>query len=91
MNQSSGTPTDKQASSATPKSAENKAADGGSNAARLHNLVPEIRKQWTKLTDADLAGVMSQDDLTAKVEKTYAIPHDEAKKQVQVWAQGRQF
>lgn len=90
MNQSSGTSTDKQAS-ATPKSAENKAADGGSDTARLHNLAPEIRKQWTKFTDADLAGVMSQDDLTVKVEKAYAIPHDDAKKQVQVWAQGRQF
>lgn len=60
-------------------------------AAPLHALTPEIRKQWSKFSDADLAGVKSQDDLTSKVEKTYAMSHDDAKKQVQGWAQGRQF
>lgn len=58
---------------------------------KMHALSSEIRKQWTKFTDSDLAGVKGQADLTAKVEKTYAIPHAEAKKQVQAWAQGRQF
>lgn len=67
------------------------AADAAPAEKRLHDLAPEIRKQWTKFSDEDLAGVKGQDDLTAKVEKTYALSHDDAKKQVQTWAQGRQF
>lgn len=67
------------------------AADATPAETRLHDLAPEIRKQWTKFSDEDLAGVKGQDELTAKVEKTYALSHDDAKKQVQTWAQGRQF
>src|SRR3546814_1390711 len=66
------------------------AADAAPAEKRLHDLAPEIRKQWTTFSNEDLAGVKGQDDLTAKVEKTYALLHDDAKKQVQTWAQGRQ-
>ncbi len=58
---------------------------------KMHALTPEIRKEWSKFSDSDLMGVKSQDDLTAKVEKTYALSHADAQKQVQSWAQGRQF
>jgi hypothetical protein len=92
MNQSPTTPSvDKSAPAATPVSAQHKAADAAPIQVKLHDLAPEIRKQWSKFTDGDLAGVKSQDDLTKKVEMTYAISHDDAKKQVQTWAQGRQF
>lgn len=72
--------------------AQPQAAVGAAPAEKqLHGLAPEIRKQWTKFSDEDLVGVTGQDELTAKVEKTYALSRDEAKKQVQTWAQGRQF
>jgi len=92
MNPSPTTPSvDKQAPAATPVSAQSKAAGATPIQAKLHDLAPEMRKQWTKFSDSDLAGVKSQDDLTKKVEMAYAISHDEAKKQVQTWAQGRHF
>jgi hypothetical protein len=92
MNPSPTTPAvDKSAPAATPVSAQPKAAAAAPIQVKLHDLAPEIRKQWSKFTDSDLAGVKSQDDLTKKVEMTYALSHDDAKKQVQTWAQGRQF
>ena len=92
MNQSTTTPVaDKQAPTSTPNSAQPKAAEAVPAGAKLHDMAPEIRRQWSKFTDADLVGVKGQDDLTAKVEKTYALSHAAAKKQVQTWAQGRQF
>ena len=78
--------------SAAQKVAGNDTPSAGIRAeGQVHALTPEIRKQWSKFTDGDLAGVKGRDDLTAKVEMKYAISHDEAKKQVQAWAQGRQF
>lgn len=84
MNQSPKTTAD-----TDPNTIPNQPPENGAVAA--HALVPEMRKQWSKFTDGDLAEVKGQDDLTAKVETKYAISHDEAKKQVEAWAQGRQF
>ena len=56
-----------------------------------HPLATEMQQKWSKLSDADLQGVKSQDELTAKVAIRYGIASDLAKTQVQAWAQGRSF
>lgn len=78
-------------SAKTVPAADNQAPATAPAEGKMHALSPEIRKQWSKFTDSDLEGVKNQDDLTAKVEKTYALSHADAQKQVQSWAQGRQF
>jgi uncharacterized protein YjbJ (UPF0337 family) len=50
-----------------------------------------MQEKWSKLSDSDLDGVKSQDELTAKVAIRYGIASDLAKTQVQAWAQGRAF
>jgi hypothetical protein len=57
----------------------------------LHPLAAEMQQKWSKLSDSDLDGVKSQDELTAKVAIRYGIASDLAKTQVQAWAQGRAF
>ena len=57
----------------------------------LHPLASEMQQKWSKLSDSDLDGVKSQDELTAKVAIRYGITSDLAKTQVQAWAQGRSF
>lgn len=57
----------------------------------LHPLSSAMQEKWSKLSDADLNGVKSQQELAAIVETRYGIAADLAKTQVQAWAQGRAF
>jgi uncharacterized protein YjbJ (UPF0337 family) len=57
----------------------------------LHPLAAAMQEKWSKLSDSDLDGVKSQDELTAKIAIRYGIASDLAKTQVQAWAQGRSF
>jgi hypothetical protein len=57
----------------------------------LHPLAAEMQQKWSKLSDADLDGVKSQQELAAIIETRYGIAAEFAKTQVQAWAQGRSF
>jgi hypothetical protein len=57
----------------------------------LHPLSAAMQEKWSKLSDSDLYGVKSQQELAAIVETRYGIAADLAKTQVQAWAQGRAF
>ncbi len=57
----------------------------------LHPLSAAMQEKWSKLSDSDLNGVKSQQELAAIVETRYGIAADQAKTQVQAWAQGRSF
>ena len=57
----------------------------------LHPLAVAMQEKWSKLSDADLDGVKSQQELAAIIETRYGIAAEFAKTQVQAWAQGRSF
>jgi hypothetical protein len=57
----------------------------------LHPLAAAMQEKWPKLSDADLDGVKSQNELAAIIVTRYGIADDFARTQVQAWAQGRSF
>ena len=52
----------------------------------------QVRKQWGKLTDDDLAQIRGQRDVLAgKLQQHYGIAKDEANRQVDEWANKLKF
>ena len=47
--------------------------------------------KWERLTEADLRGVRTKRDLTARVEERYSLPHEQASADVEIWASDKRF
>jgi hypothetical protein len=43
--------------------------------------------KWSRLTEGDLSAIREKDDLIAKVEERYSLPHWVAVQDVELWAQ----
>jgi uncharacterized protein YjbJ (UPF0337 family) len=51
-----------------------------------HQLTGQIRSQWGKLTDDDIAAIGGKkDELIGKLEVHYGLVKDEAEKQIDAW------
>lgn len=56
-----------------------------------NQLKGEIKQQWGRLTDDDMAQVMgNRDELVGKVQERYGITREAAERQVDEWAQHHQ-
>jgi uncharacterized protein YjbJ (UPF0337 family) len=53
--------------------------------ANWQDLGATVKEQWDKLTDADLAGVESRDQLVNRIEQRYGIARAEAERQVRAF------
>jgi hypothetical protein len=42
--------------------------------------------KWSRLTQKDISGIRQKDDLIAKVEERYSLPHWVAVQDVELWA-----
>ena len=42
--------------------------------------------KWSRLTQDDLSSIREKDDLIAKVEERYSLPHSVAVQDVELWA-----
>jgi hypothetical protein len=47
--------------------------------------------KWDRLTTADLAGIRAMSQLIGRVEERYSLPHDQAARDVELWASDKQF
>src|SRR5215207_981423 len=47
--------------------------------------------KWERLTEADLRGVRTKRDLTARIEERYSLPHEQASADVEIWAFDKHF
>ena len=45
--------------------------------------------KWSRLTQDDLSAIREKDDLIAKVEERYSLPHWVAVQDVELWASAR--
>jgi len=43
--------------------------------------------KWSRLTQSDISEIRQKDDLIAKVEERYSLPHGAAVQDVELWAQ----
>ena len=50
-----------------------------------------MRRRWGNFADADLKNIKTRADLSTAVQSKYGITAEQAAKQVQDWAVGRQF
>ena len=85
MNSNSNTP--QPVKPATPVGSEMQAPGNGN----AHPLTAAIQEKWSKLQAADLTGLKTPEELTAKIQARYNISADQASAQVKEWAVGRQF
>ena len=42
--------------------------------------------KWSRLTESDASEIRTKDDLIAKVEERYSLPHSVAAQDVELWA-----
>jgi uncharacterized protein YjbJ (UPF0337 family) len=53
---------------------------------RWHTLAGQLKSEWAKLTDDDLANAAGKkDQLVGKLQERYGILKDDAEKQVEKW------
>ena len=64
---------------------------GGLAGGTPHPLTADMRRRWGNFADADLKNVKTRADLSTAVQSKYGITAEQAAKQVQDWAVGRQF
>ena len=43
--------------------------------------------KWSRLTENDVSEIRTKDDLIAKVEERYSLPHSVAAQDVELWAE----
>jgi hypothetical protein len=54
-------------------------------------LAKDVQAKWDKISEQDAGGMNSTSDLMNKVQTTYGLNAEQAKSQVDTWANGRSF
>jgi uncharacterized protein YjbJ (UPF0337 family) len=53
---------------------------------RWHQLKGDLKHQWAKLTDDDIAAISAQrEKLVGKIQERYGVLKDDASRQVDAW------
>jgi hypothetical protein len=47
--------------------------------------------KWDRLTTADLSGIKTRSQLVGRVEERYSLAHEQAARDVELWASDKQF
>jgi len=61
------------------------------NAAPQKILAKEVHTKWDKISEQEAGTMKSTGDLTTQVQSKYSLSPDQAKSQVDAWANGRSF
>jgi hypothetical protein len=51
----------------------------------------DIHTKWDKISEQEASGMKSTSDLTSQVQSKYSLNPEQAKSQVDAWANGRSF
>ena len=54
-------------------------------------LAKDIHAKWEKISDQEASGMKAKSDLVSQVQAKYSLSQDQAQKDVNVWANGRDF
>jgi hypothetical protein len=54
-------------------------------------LAKDVHAKWDKISEQEASGMKSTSDLTTQVQSKYSLNADQAKSQVDTWANGRSF
>jgi hypothetical protein len=55
------------------------------------HAVHAAQATWMRLTEADLSGVRTTSELIERVEERYSLSHEQATRDVEFWALGKQL
>ncbi len=61
------------------------------NAAPQKILAKEVHTKWDKISEQEAGTMKSTGDLASQVQTKYSLSSDQAKTQVDAWANGRSF
>lgn len=62
-----------------------------STAAPQKILAKDVHAKWDKISEQEASGMKSTSDLATQVQSKYSLSADQAKSQVDAWANGRSF
>jgi hypothetical protein len=54
-------------------------------------LAKDVHAKWDKISEQEASGMKSTSDLTSQVQSKYSLNPEQAKSQVDAWANGRSF
>ena len=54
-------------------------------------LAKDVHAKWDKISEQDASGMKSTGDLATQVQSKYSLNAEQAKSQVDAWANGRSF
>jgi len=54
-------------------------------------LAKDVHAKWDKISEQDASGMKSTGDLATQVQSKYSLNAEQAKSQVDSWANGRSF
>lgn len=65
--------------------------NAATNAAPQKILAKEVHTKWDKISEQEAGNMKSTGDLTSQVQSKYSLSPEQAKTQVDAWANGRSF
>jgi hypothetical protein len=65
--------------------------NSASNSAPQKILAKDVHAKWDKISEQEASGMKSTNDLTSQVQTKYSLNAEQAKSQVDSWANGRSF
>ena len=54
-------------------------------------LAKDVHSKWDKISEQEASGMKSTSDLATQVQSKYSLNAEQAKSQVDTWANGRSF
>lgn len=69
----------------------NAQANTTTNASPQKILAKDVHAKWDKISEQEAGNMKSTGDLASQVQTKYSLSADQAKSQVDAWANGRSF
>jgi len=80
------------AQSATPVANQNQTQNQAPGLSQdRQKIIGEIRAKWGKFSEHELSDLKGSDDLSQQLSSKYAIPHNDARRDVSAFLKGRAF